>query len=75
MFSRKFWADAVERAVKSSAQFAVAAFGAGATNLLDVPALTVLGAAGAGLVLSLLTSVASTRVGDSESASAVKEQG
>lgn len=68
MLTKRFWSEAFERAVKSSAQMAIAAFGAGATNLLEVPALTVLGAAGAGLVLSLLTSVASARLGsDSES--------
>jgi len=72
MFSKVFLKDALERAVKSAAQFAVAAFGADTVNVLDVSAVGVLGAAAAGLVLSFLTSVASGRVGDTDSASLSK---
>lgn len=72
MHTRRFWADALERAVKSAAQLAIVAFGAGATNILSVDALAVLGAAGAGFVLSVLTSLASSKVGDSEDASVVQ---
>lgn len=74
MFTTRFVRDALERAVKSAAQFAIAAFGAGVTNILDVSAVDVAGAAGAGLVLSLLTSLASSGVGNSESASVVKPE-
>lgn len=69
MFSVAFMKDAFERAVKTAAQFAVVAFGADTVNVIGVDALGILGAAGAGFVISFLTSVASTSVGDSDSAS------
>jgi hypothetical protein len=69
MFSKSFLKDAVERAVKTAAQFAVVAFGADTVNVLNVDLLGVVGAAGAGLVISFLTSVASSRVGDTDTAS------
>jgi hypothetical protein len=69
MFSSSFLKDAMERAVKTAAQFAVVAFGADTVNVIGVDFLGVVGAAGAGFVVSFLTSVASSRVGDSETAS------
>lgn len=69
MFSKSFLKDAVERAVKSAAQFAVVAFGADTVNVIGIDFLGVVGAAGAGFVVSFLTSVASSRVGDSDTAS------
>jgi len=72
MFSKSFVKDAFERAVKSAAQFAVVAFGADTVNVISVDLLGVAGAAGAGFVISFLTSVASARVGDSDSASLTK---
>ena len=72
MFSKSFLKDAMERAVKSAAQFAVVAFGADTVNVISVDLLGVVGAAGAGFVISFLTSVASSRVGDSDTASVSK---
>jgi hypothetical protein len=72
MFSTAFLKDAFERALKSAAQFAVVAFGADTVNVIGVDALGIAGAAGAGFVISFLTSVASSRVGDSDSASLSK---
>lgn len=69
MFSMAFFKDAFERAVKSAAQFAVVAFGADTVDVIHVDALGVLGAAGAGFLISFLTSVASRPVGDPDSAS------
>ncbi len=72
MFSTAFLKDAFERAVKSAAQFAVVAFGADTINVIGIDGLAVAGAAGAGFVISFLTSVASSRVGDPDSASVNK---
>jgi hypothetical protein len=69
MLLKKFWKDVAERATKTAAQFAIVAFGAGVTDLANVDALAVLGAAGAGAVISFLTSVASRNIGDADSAS------
>jgi hypothetical protein len=64
LFTRAFWADAAERAIKTAAQVALVAIGQDAigadlwgANLGNVAAL----AASAALV-SLLTSIASARV-------------
>lgn len=64
MFTKYFWKLSVERAIKSAAQAAILAFGGGATNLLSVPGIAVLGAAGAGFVLSVLTSIASNQISE-----------
>ena len=71
MFTKHFWQSAVERAVKTAAQFGIAAVGATLTNLFELNVYGLFGAMGAGFVLSLLTSVASTRVGDPEDPSAI----
>jgi hypothetical protein len=61
------YAEAIlERACKSAAQSAILALGAQATGAIDVlhtDWLTILGLAGGGFVLSVLTSVASSGVG------------
>lgn len=74
MWTAKFWKDAAERAAKSAAQAALLYFGgdqvfdAWHANWGGAGALAV-GAA----LLSVLTSVVSSRVGDSSSASMVTE--
>lgn len=63
MFELKFWRAAGERAGRTFAQTLVAALGAGAMNIVDMPWVQGLEvSAGAG-VLSLLTSVAFSGVG------------
>jgi len=57
-----FWKAALERALKSAAQGAVAAIGADAAGVFDVPWPAVLAAAGLMAVLSLLTSAGSGAV-------------
>ena len=72
MFTKKFWKDAGERAVKTGAQSAVSVLGANATGLLDADWLTVASVAGLAAVVSLLTSIGSGAVTDG-SASLVGE--
>lgn len=68
-----FWKDAVERALKTSAQAGLLAIGASeGFNLFTLDWRTFLGFALGGAFLSLLMSVASAGVGDNESASLVK---
>lgn len=63
MFELKFWKAAGERAGRTFAQTLVAALGAGAVNIVDMPWVQGIEvSAGAG-VLSLLTSVAFSGVG------------
>ena len=71
MFTKKFWLDAVERAVRTVAQAEVALLGANGADLIHTNwggNLSV--AAGAG-VLSLLTSLIATGVGSNTSAALV----
>jgi hypothetical protein len=76
MWTVKFWKDAAERAVKSGAQ-AMLLYYLGGDQVFDAwhanwPAAGAI-AAGAGL-LSVLTSLVSSRVGDSQSASLVVDR-
>lgn len=65
LFSRSFWADAGERALKSAAQAAigVGVVGDRVFSVLDADPAVLFGAAATGAVLSLLTSIASAPVG------------
>ena len=59
LFTRTFWLDALERAVKTAAQSAVLVVGAGQVDALSADWLTVGGFALGGALLSVLTSMAS----------------
>ena len=59
MLKKKFWLAALERAVKTFAQAAVAIITAGDTGLLDVDWVQVASVSGLAAVVSVLTSVAS----------------
>lgn len=59
IFTRTFWTEASERAVKSAAQAAILVVGADQVNVLQLDWPNVVGFAAGGAVLSLLTSVAS----------------
>lgn len=59
MFTKHFWVDSLERAVKTFAQAAVALLTAGATGLLDVDWTQIASVAGLAAVVSVLTSIGS----------------
>lgn len=70
MWTRSFWLGTLDRAAKSAAQQLLVLWGAsGVLDLLQVDPLPALGVAAGAAVLSVLTSVASARVGDRGSTS------
>lgn len=72
LFTRAFWADAAERAIKTAAQVAVLAIGQGVTvDLFSADWRNVAGLALGGAALSLLSSIASARVPGMSPASVV----
>lgn len=71
MFTRSFWREAVERAVKTAAQFALVGGLADATSVMVLDVQQVAAAAGAGFVVSLATSLASLPFGSGGSPSLV----
>lgn len=64
MWTSKFWKATAERAIKTFAQAAVAALGAGYTGILEVDFASVVSVAALATVLSVLTSVASAGAGE-----------
>ena len=70
MFTKTFWRDTLERAVKTCAQSLVAVGLSGATGVLDVDWVNALSVSLLATLVSILTSVGSGYVGD-DSASAV----
>lgn len=69
LWSRSFWVDATERAVKTFAQSALATLGVGATDIMSVNWMGVLSVGAGAAVVSVLTSIASERTGISGTAS------
>ncbi len=63
MLTRQFWLSAIERAVKSFAQALVALLSVGGMGLFDASWSTLLSTAGMAALLSILTSLASERIG------------
>ena len=72
MTDRFFWIDTAERAVKSTAQAALLCLGAGQVDALTADWQTVVGFALGGGVLSVLTSLASLKIGPEDSPSVVR---
>jgi hypothetical protein len=66
-----FWKATAERAVKTFAQSLLAVLSAGSLGLLQVDWVTSLSTAGMTTLLSLLSSVASSRIGSEQDPSAV----
>ena len=72
MWTWNFWKQALERAIKTAAQFALVFIGSDALNIFEVDLMTVAGFALAGAVVSILTSMASAPFADSDSPSLVE---
>lgn len=71
MFTKTFWKDTAERAVKTFAQSLAAVLAAGATGVLDVDWMNALSVSLLATLVSVLTSLGSGYVGD-DSASVIK---
>lgn len=71
MFTKLFWKDATERAIKTIAQTMVAMLTAGATGLLTVDYINLFSVAGLAGVVSVLTSIASAARAGTDTASLV----
>lgn len=71
MFTKTFWKDTAERAVKTFAQSMVAVMTAGATGVFDVDWVNALSVSLLATLVSVLTSIGSGTVGD-QSASMLK---
>lgn len=71
MFSKKFALDSIERAVKTIAQTALALLTVQGFDLLHANYMGILSAIALAGLISILTSVASSSVGDKNSASLV----
>lgn len=70
MFTKTFWKDTAERAVKTFAQSLAAVLTAGVTGVLDVDWINALSVSLLATLVSVLTSVGSGYVGD-QSASVI----
>lgn len=70
IFTKTFWMQALERAIKTAAQTFLAL---DITNLLDIDWPDMLGVAGAAAVLSIATSIVSASITRKPSPSLVKE--
>ena len=71
MRTLRFWLDVSERAVKTAAQTAAGLLVAGPVGVLDVDWQQIASVAGLAMVVSVLTSIASSRVATRETASLV----
>lgn len=75
LFSRDFWVDALERAIRTACQAALSAGVVGGVGLFDVDWLNVCGIALVAAIASLLTSVASSGDADSISPASLVSSG
>jgi hypothetical protein len=64
MFTTEFWARSAERAIKTAAQTAVSLLGANAVDVLSVDWAQIASVSAGAAVVSVLTSIAGTRIGD-----------
>lgn len=74
LFTKAFWLETLERALKTAAQFVIGAWGLGdgIYNLFEMNFALAGGAAAGGFVLSTLTSIASSPIGRTASPSLVE---
>ena len=73
MNSWTFWRQAVERSVKTAAQFALVFTGADAFNIMEMDIVSAGGFALAGAAVSILTSVASAPFSETGTPSMVEQ--
>jgi hypothetical protein len=73
MWTKQFWVDSAERAIRTFAQALVAILGAGAVNILTIDWIQALSVAAGAALLSVLTSVASSGIGIKGSPSLLPE--
>ena len=74
MWSKAFWMDATERAVKTFAQVILALGVAGALDAFEVDWIKVLGVALGAVILSLASSIVSAEIRKTPTASLVKPE-
>ena len=74
MWSKAFWMDAIERAVKTFAQVILALGVAGALDAFEVDWVKILGVGLGAVVLSLASSIVSAEIRKTPSASLVKPE-
>ncbi len=73
MFTWRFWRETIERSVKTGAQTVTVALGGSEVlNLFEMDFLLLVGAFGAGALLSVMTSLGTMRIGASNSPSAIE---
>jgi hypothetical protein len=72
MYNKKFLEDLAERAIKTFAQTFLALVGSDMAGIFTIATVDTLKVSLGAAVLSVLSSIASTQVGDSNSASATK---
>lgn len=72
MYNKKFTQDLAERAIKTFAQTFLALVGSDMAGIFTIATVDTLKVSLGAAVLSVLSSIASTQVGDSNSASATK---
>ena len=75
MWTKGFWKDAAERAIKTFAQVAVSFLVIGTTGVLDVDWQQMASISAVAALASVLTSIASDGVGVKGTASLVKDRG
>jgi hypothetical protein len=73
MWTKNFWKQAAERAVKSAAQGLIGMWTLDGFNVLNADFSLAAGVAGGAAVLSLLTSIVTAGVGESNDPSAVSK--
>ncbi len=72
MYNKKFLNDLAERAIKTFAQTFIALVGSDMAGIFTIATVDTLKVSLGAALLSVLSSIASTQVGDSNSASAAK---
>lgn len=74
LFTLYFWRDALERALKTAAQTAVALIGTGAVGIIEVHWYNVMSVSLVAALVSVLTSVGSDPLGERGTASLVNRK-